>query len=82
MRRGLLVCLFLLSGCVAYGSMKSDLDACRVNAECSQRMVQAQQVATAAAKPVSDGLLPTFAGYIASLVVGIFGGHTLSKKKV
>lgn len=72
---------FLFCGCAAVASMKTDLDACRGDAACTQRMEQSQQVAVSATKAAtSDGVIPTAVGYLVSLIVGVFGGHKLSKK--
>lgn len=74
---------FLFCGCAAVASMKTDLDACRGDAACTQRMEQSRQVAVSATKAASaatDGFIPTAVGYLVSLVVGVFGGHKLAKK--
>lgn len=84
MRKAFFICLFLLAGCTAVASMKSDLDACRGDAACAERMEHARVVSTdttkAATSAATDGFIPTAVGYLVSLVVGVFGGHKLAKK--
>lgn len=73
---------FLFCGCAAVASMKSDLDACRGDVDCAQRMERSRTVAVQATKAAtSDGVFPTAVGYLVSLVVGVFGGHKLTKKQ-
>ena len=81
MRKAFLVCLFLMSGCAAGASLVSDYDACRADPVCVQRMADARDASTrAAAAATPEGLIPTLVGYLVSLVVGVVGGHKLSKK--
>lgn len=70
-----------MSGCAAGASLRSDFDACRGDAACVQQMEQVRASTVAATKAAtSDGLIPTFAGCIASLIAGLIGGHRISKK--
>ena len=81
MRKLFHVALFLTAGCAAGASLRSDLDACRGDAACVQHMNDARDAAVIATKSATqDGLLPSLAGYFASLLVGLVGGHRLSKK--
>jgi len=83
MRKCFLIVCFLLAGCSAVASVKSDLDACRGDVACSQRMEDARVASATATKAATqDGLLPSLAGYLVSLLVGVLGGHRLSKKVV
>lgn len=81
MRLSFLVVMFLCCGCAAYGSMRSDYEACLSNSTCVAQMERARSVSTAATRAASDGVLPTIVGSLVSLVVGIFSGHKLSKNR-
>ena len=72
---------FLFCGCAAFGSLKSDYDACMSNATCVAQVERSRAVSTQVTKDAtSDGVIPTAVGYLVSLIVGVFGGHKLSKK--
>jgi len=83
MRKAFFILLFLLAGCSAAASVRSDFDACRADPVCVQRMEDSRLAATRATQAAtSDGFIPTLVGYFASLFVGVIGGHKLSKKQV
>jgi len=74
---------FMLCGCAAFGSLKSDYDACMSNATCVAQVERSRAVSTQVTKDAtSDGVIPTAVGYLVSLIVGVFGGHKLAKKAV